>query len=43
VAQAQGEFWNPDEVECLPLETITKGLVKTQLTEKTCMHAVVNC
>jgi hypothetical protein len=31
VAEAQGQFGNPEEEECLPLETVTKGLVKMQL------------
>jgi hypothetical protein len=29
VAKAQGQFANPEERECLPLEDITSGLVKT--------------
>jgi hypothetical protein len=30
------------EGECLLLEAVTRGLVKTQLIENT-MHAIVNC
>jgi hypothetical protein len=34
VAEAQGQFKNPEEGEHILLETVTRGLVKTQLTEK---------
>jgi hypothetical protein len=35
VAQARGQFGDPEEGESHPLEAVTLGLVKTQLTEKT--------
>jgi hypothetical protein len=34
VAEAQGQFANPVKGECLPLAATTRGLVKTQLTDK---------
>lgn len=34
MAEVQGRFGNPVERERLPLEAVTKGLVKAQLTEK---------
>jgi hypothetical protein len=38
MAEAQGQFGNPEEGEHLPFETVTGELVKTQLTGKTkCM------
>jgi hypothetical protein len=35
VVEAQEQFGNPEEWDRLPLEAITRELVKTQLTEKT--------
>jgi hypothetical protein len=35
MAEARGQFGNSKERECPPLEDVTRGLVKTQLTEKT--------
>jgi hypothetical protein len=35
VAEAQGQFGNPEEVEHLPLEAVTRRLVKAHLTGKT--------
>jgi hypothetical protein len=35
VAEAREQFGNPDKGELPPLEAVTRGLVKTQLTEKT--------
>jgi hypothetical protein len=35
VAEAQGQFGNPEEGERSPLEAVTRGLVKIQQTEKT--------
>jgi hypothetical protein len=35
VAEAQEQFRNPEDEECLPLEAISRGPVKTQQTEKT--------
>jgi hypothetical protein len=32
VAEARGQFGNPEEGD-LPLEAVTRGLVKTELTE----------
>jgi hypothetical protein len=43
VAEARGQFGNPEEVERPPLEAVTRGLVKTQKAEKTYVYAVVNC
>jgi hypothetical protein len=34
VAVAQRKFGNPEEEEWPPLEALTRGLLKTQLTEK---------
>jgi hypothetical protein len=34
MAEAWGQFGNPEERERLPLEAVTGGLVKTQLTYK---------
>jgi hypothetical protein len=34
VAEEQGEFVNQDEDKLSPLEAVTRGLVKTELTEK---------
>jgi hypothetical protein len=33
VSEAREQFGNPEEGEHPPLEAVTKGLVKTQLTE----------
>jgi hypothetical protein len=41
VAEVWGQFGNPEEGECPPLETITRRLVKTQQTEKTEVCALV--
>jgi hypothetical protein len=35
MTESLGEFGNPEKGVRLPLEAITTGLVKTQLTEKT--------
>jgi hypothetical protein len=35
IAEAWGQFMNPEEGECLLLKAITRKLVKTQQTEKT--------
>jgi hypothetical protein len=35
VTEARGQFRNPEESEHLPLKAVAKGLVKTQLPEKT--------
>jgi hypothetical protein len=35
VAEARGQFGNPEEGERPPLEAVTRRLVKTQQTEKT--------
>jgi hypothetical protein len=35
VAKALGQFGNQEEKEFLPMEAVTRGLVKTQLTENT--------
>jgi hypothetical protein len=35
VDEERGQFGNPEEVSCLPLQEMTRGLVKTQQTEKT--------
>jgi hypothetical protein len=35
VGVARGHFGNTEERERPPLETVTRGLVKTQLNEKT--------
>jgi hypothetical protein len=35
VADARGQFGNPEKGERLPLEAFTRRLVKTQKTEKT--------
>jgi hypothetical protein len=35
VAEARGQFGNPKEEELLPLERVTRKLVKTQQAEKT--------
>jgi hypothetical protein len=35
VAEAQGQFGNPEEGECMPMEAVTRRLVKTQQDEKT--------
>jgi hypothetical protein len=43
MAQAQEQFRNPEEGECLPLEAVTRGMVKTQLAEGTQVCAIVNC
>jgi hypothetical protein len=44
VAKAQEQFRNPEEGECLPLEAVTRGLVKPQLTKETKqVQAVVHC
>jgi hypothetical protein len=38
VVEARGQFWKPEGGERPPLETVTRGLVKKQQTEKTrCM------
>jgi hypothetical protein len=42
VAEAWGQFGNPEEGEHPPLEAVTRKLVKTQQTEKT-VYAAVNC
>jgi hypothetical protein len=34
VAEAQGDFGNPEESERLPLKDVTRGLLWTKLTEK---------
>jgi hypothetical protein len=33
-AEARGHFENPEEAESLPVEAVTRRLMKTQLTEK---------
>jgi hypothetical protein len=38
VAEAWGQFGNPGEEERALLETITRGMVKIQQTEKTQLH-----
>jgi hypothetical protein len=38
VAEVQGQFGNAEEGKHPPLETVTRGLVKTQLTEKISAH-----
>jgi hypothetical protein len=35
VAEARGQFGNPEEEERPPLEAVTRKLVKTQQAEKT--------
>jgi hypothetical protein len=35
VADARGQFGNPDEVKLPPLQAGSRALVKAQLTEKT--------
>jgi hypothetical protein len=35
VAEGREQFGNAGERECPPLEAVTRGLVKTQVTEKT--------
>jgi hypothetical protein len=42
VAEARGQFGNRER-ERLPLEVISRGLMKTQLTDKTSMRVVMNC
>jgi hypothetical protein len=34
VAEARGKFGNPEEGECLPLEAVTRRMVKRQQAEK---------
>jgi hypothetical protein len=44
VAEARGQFGNPEEGERLPLEAATRQrLVKTLQAEKTYVFALVNC
>jgi hypothetical protein len=43
LAEARGQFENPEEGERPPLEAVTSKLVKTQQTEKTTVRAVVGC
>jgi nicotinamide mononucleotide (NMN) deamidase PncC len=41
VAEAREQFGKPEERQCSTLETVTGGLIKTQLTEKTgCLSEV---
>jgi hypothetical protein len=35
VDETRGHFGSSEEEECLPLETVTRKMVKTQLTQKT--------
>jgi hypothetical protein len=37
VAEARGQFWNPEEEESTPFEAVTGGFVKAYMTEK------INC
>jgi hypothetical protein len=41
VAEARGKFGNPEEGELAPLEVVSRGLMKTQLSRLSA--AVVNC
>jgi hypothetical protein len=41
VIEAQGQFGNPEEGECPPLEAVTRGPVEAQQTEKT-LQAIVD-
>jgi hypothetical protein len=41
VAEIRGQFGNPEEHS--PLEAITRGQVKTQLTDRAEVCAVVSC
>jgi hypothetical protein len=40
VAEACGQFENKQEGECLQLEAVTRGQMKTQLIEKTIVKTV---
>jgi hypothetical protein len=42
VAEEEGQFGNPEERKRPSLEAVTRGLLKTQLNEKTYLLAVVN-
>jgi hypothetical protein len=42
MTEAWRQFGNPKERECPPLEAVTRGMVKTQLTENL-VCAVGNC
>jgi hypothetical protein len=42
VAEAWGQYGNPEKGECLPLEAITRGVVKTA-DWGNYVHAIVNC
>jgi hypothetical protein len=43
VVHARGDFGKLGVRECLPLEAITSGLVKTDLTKKTACHVCRRC
>jgi hypothetical protein len=43
MAEVWKQFGNPEKLERPPLEAGTKGKVKTQLTEKIYICAVMNC
>jgi hypothetical protein len=42
VAEAQGQFENPEEGKCPPLEAVTRRLVRTQQAKKTQVCVLVN-
>jgi hypothetical protein len=41
ITEAHGEFKNPDEEKHLPLEAVTRRMVKT-MAEDTCVHIAMN-
>jgi hypothetical protein len=43
VAEARGQFGNPEERKCPPLEAITRGLAKRPADQEDSVHAIVNC